>query len=146
MKQLPIKDMNPDIQLAKFLGGFSLCLGALELFYGRKIKKALGLPVPSALIRAAGAREMLSGFIVLAHPDNVSPIALRIAGDAMDLAILGAALLPTNRKRQAATLATAAVIGVTLLDFAAAAALRQRDSQSLATARRTRVKQIATTA
>ena len=138
-----MKQLNADIQLSKFLGGFSLCLGALELFYGGKIKRALGLPVPAAVIQAFGAREMMAGFTVLAHPDTVAPIALRIGGDAMDLAVLGAALMPGNRRREAAMLATIAVVGVTLMDFAAAAALRQRDSRGLATARRTRVKQIA---
>jgi hypothetical protein len=78
----------------------------------------------------------------MAHPDKAGPIGTRIAGDALDLAILGTALLPVNRNRNLAALATIAVLGVTILDMAAATALAQRESRALATARRTRVKRI----
>ena len=138
-----MKQVNADIQLAKFLGGFSLCLGAAELVWGRQITGALGLPVPNGVVQAFGAREVMAGFTVLAHPDAVTPIAGRIGGDAMNVAVLGAALMGNNRHRPRALLALAAVLGVMLLDFAAAAALRQRGSRALATARRTRVKSVA---
>ena len=82
---------------------------------------------------------MLAGFTVLAHPDTVSPIALRIGGDAMDLAVLAAALTPANRNRNTAWIATLAVAGITLLDLATAAGLRRRATKALQTARRTRV-------
>ena len=131
-----------EIQLSKSLGLLSLLLGTAEVVAGRQIKRALGLPMPTSFVRAFGARELLSGFVALAHPDNKGPMGLRLAGDAVDLAVLGVALLPSNRQRHLAALAAAAVIGVTVLDFAAAAALRQRESRALATARRTRVKKI----
>ena len=132
-----------EIQLSKSLGLFSLALGAAELLYGRTIKRSLGLPMPTSFVRAFGAREMLSGFVALAHPDNAGPMGLRIAGDAVDLAVLGTALLPSNSRRHAAAFATIAVIGVTVLDFAAAAALAKRESGAIRTARRIRVKRIA---
>ncbi len=131
-----------EIQLSKGLGLFSLFLGTVELVAGKQIKQALGLPMPTSFVRAFGARELLSGFVALAHPDNAGPAGLRIAGDAADLAVLGVALLPSNRQRHLAALATAAVIGITVLDFAAAAALTHRETKALATAKRTRVKRI----
>ena len=131
-----------EIQLSKGLGLFSLALGAAELFYGRTIKRALGLPMPSSFVRAFGAREMLAGFTAIAHPDNAGPIGMRIAGDALDLAVLGVALLPSNKRRNAAALATIAVVGVTVMDFAVATALAKREGQALKTARRTRIKRI----
>ncbi len=131
-----------EIQLSKGLGLFSLFLGTVQLVAGKQIKQALGLPMPTSFVQAFGARELLSGFVSLAHPDNKGPMGLRIAGDAADLAVLGVALLPSNRQRHLAALATAAVIGVTVLDFAAATALTRRETKALATARRTRVKRI----
>lgn len=138
--------MNQDIRLSKALGAFSLCLGALEVFGARRLTRMLGLPVPPAVIQAFGLREMASGFTVLAHPDDARPVVLRIAGDAMDLAVLGGALMaPGNLRRPATLLATAAVLGVTLLDLGAAGALRRRSTRALSTARRTRVRPSAPT-
>ena len=131
-----------DIQMSKSLGLLSLALGTVQLLAGRQIKHALGLPMPTSVVQAFGARELLSGFVALAHPDNKGPMGLRLAGDAIDLAVLGAALLPGNRRRGAAALATIAVLGITVADCAVAAALRRREQQALATARRTRVKTI----
>ena len=133
--------MNEDVQLSKALGAVSLLLGAAEVFAAPQIARMFGLPVPPAVIRAFGLREMASGFTVLAHPDDARPVGLRIAGDAMDLAVLGGALLaPGNRRRPATLFALAAVVGITLLDFGAAAALTRRSTKALATARRTRVR------
>ena len=133
--------MNTDLQLAKLLGAVSLCLGTAQLFAGRAIRDRLGLPVPAAVVNVTGLREIVSGFTVLAHPDEAGPVGVRVAGDALDLAVLGGALLAGNRRtRPAALLATAAVLGITALDVAATAALRRRQSRILATARRTRVR------
>jgi hypothetical protein len=132
-----------DIQMSKGLGLLSLAIGGAELFAGRRLTRALGLPVPSAFVKfVLGPREIVNGFVAMAHPDKAGPIGTRIAGDALDLAILGTALLPVNRKRNLAALATIAVVGVTILDMAAATALARRETKALATARRTRVKRI----
>ena len=45
--------------------------------------------------------------------------------------------------RNMAALATIAVIGITIMDMAATTALAQGKAKALATARRTRIKQIA---
>ena len=131
-----------DIQMSKTLGLVSLAIGTVQLFAGAQVKRALGLPMPTNFVRAFGARELLSGFVALAHPDNKGPAGLRIAGDAVDLAVLGAALLPGNRKRGAAALATIAVLGVTIADLAVGTALARREQKARAPARRTRVKTI----
>ena len=132
-----------EIQLSKALGLVSIVIGAAELFAGRRLTKALGLPVPAEFVKyVLGPREIINGFVAIAHPDEAGPIGVRIAGDALDLAILGNALLPRNKMRHLAALATIAVIGVTVLDMAAATALARRETRALSTARRTRVKQI----
>ena len=128
-----------DVQTAKFLGWFSVGLGATELIFGRRMNRALGLGQSPALVRAFGAREVAAGAMVLMYPDMAAPIWLRVAGDALDLAVLARALTTPNRRRQATLASTLAVLGVTALDVVTAASLSQRHSRALATARRTRV-------
>ncbi|GAC1495540.1 MAG: hypothetical protein NVS2B11_18090 [Acetobacteraceae bacterium] len=129
-----------DVQTAKFLGWFSVGLGAAELILGRRMNRALGLGQSPALVRAFGAREVASGAMVLMYPDMAAPIWLRVAGDALDLAVLARALKTHNRRRQATLASTLAVLGVTALDVMTAASLSQRHGRALATARRTRVQ------
>ncbi len=128
-----------DIQTAKFLGLFSLALGMAEVAFPRQIARALNLQQSPELVRAFGARELMAGGAVLAYPDNALPVWTRVAGDALDLAVL----LGTLRNREmtgAARLATLAVLGITALDVATALALMARHKKALATGRRTRVR------
>lgn len=128
-----------DIQLAKFLGFFSLGLGAAELIAPRRLIRLLGRPRSPALIRAFGAREIAAGIAVLTYPDNPAPLWARVGGDALDLATLGWALQPGNRRRDGAAVATAAVVAVTVLDVLCAVALTRRQVRAVRTAQRTRV-------
>ena len=132
--------MNNDLKLSKLLGSVSLCLGAAEIVAGGRIARALRLGVPGWVVRLFGVREVASGFAVLAHPDEAAPVGLRLAGDALDLAVLGRALLPGTRTTRAAQVAAAAVLGVTALDLAAGVSLRRRRMRVLETARRTRIR------
>ncbi len=131
-----------DIQTAKFLGWFSVGLGAVELVFGRSMNRRLGLGQSPGLVRAFGAREMAAGAMVLMYPDTAAPVWLRVAGDALDIAVLARALTIRNRRRQATLLSMLAVLGVTALDVATASSLSQRHSRALATARRTRVQRV----
>ena len=128
-----------DIQLAKFLGYFSIGLGAIELLAPRPLIRLLGRPRSTALVRAFGAREVAAGIAVLTYPDSAAPLWARVGGDALDLATLAAALLPGNRRRGGAAAATAAVLAVTALDVLCATALTQRQARAGRTARRTRL-------
>lgn len=132
--------MNNDIKLSKLLGSVSLCLGAAELMAAPAINRKLGLGLPDWLVRLFGAREVISGFVVLAHPDEAPPIGVRLAGDALDLAVLSKALLPGRAVTNTALLASIAVLGVTALDLAAGVSLRRRQQAVLETGRRTRVR------
>lgn len=129
-----------DVQTAKSLGWFSVGLGAAQLIFGRSMNRKLGLGQSPGLIRAFGAREVAAGAMVLMYPDMAAPIWLRVAGDALDLAVVARALTTRNRRREATVLTMLAVLGVTAIDVATATALSQRHSRALATARRTRVQ------
>lgn len=129
-----------DIQLAKFLGCFSIALGATELLAPRGLIRLLGLPRSPGLVRAFGVREVAAGTAVLTYPDSPAPLWARVGGDALDLAVLRSALRPgKRRRREAAAAATVAVLAVTVLDALCATALMQRQARAGRTAQRTRV-------
>lgn len=128
-----------DIQLAKFLGFFSLGLGTAELIAPQRLVRLLGRPRSAALFRGFGAREIAAGIAVLTYPDNPAPLWARVGGDALDLAALSWALRSGNSRRDAAAAATAAVAAVTVLDVLCAVALTRRQLRAGRTARRTHV-------
>jgi len=105
-------------RLAKALGWFSIGLGVAELVAPGSIARMLGLDGKEGLIRAYGARELASAVPTLSVDKPVG-LGSRIAGDALDLATLASALHRDNPKRNNAAIATALVIGITLLDLIA---------------------------
>ncbi len=130
-----------DIQLAKLLGMVSLGRGAFEMAAGRELAQTLGLRDPE-LVQAFGAREVANGLIVLTHPDSALPMWGRVAGDALDLAVLASALGSRNRQRHNVAWAMIMAVGVTVLDVACAVALTRRAQRAHSTARRTRVQRM----
>jgi uncharacterized membrane protein len=104
-------------RLASRLGWFSVGLGVAELAAPRQLANLIGVSERTALIRTMGMRELASGIGILATQRPAGWLWTRVAGDAMDLSLLGAALSPDNPKRGRAILATAAVASVTVLDF-----------------------------
>ncbi|MGW8141434.1 hypothetical protein [Sphingomonas zeae] len=105
-------------RLARALGWFSIGLGLTELVAPGRLARALGLEGKEGLIRAYGARELASAMPTLSI-DKPIGLAARIGGDALDLATLATALGRDNPKRRNAAIATALVVGITLLDVAA---------------------------
>lgn len=105
-------------RLARALGWLSIALGIAELVAPGRIARTLGLEGKDGLIRAYGARELASAVPTLSIDKPVG-LAARIGGDVLDLATLAAALRPTNPKRHNAAIATALVVGITLLDLVA---------------------------
>jgi hypothetical protein len=112
-------------ELAQFLGWFSLGLGALELFAGRSLSRWLGADGAADLVRGYGVREIATGAAILSSRQPAPWIWGRVAGDALDIATLGAAL---NRSRAKSNvgLALVAVLGVTALDLVCAQWLSAR--------------------
>jgi hypothetical protein len=109
---------NQADRLAYMLGWFSIGLGIAEIVAPRQIARSLGLNGKESLIRAYGARELASAIPTLSV-DNSTGLAARLVGDALDLATLAQALNRDNPKRDNAVLATALVMGITMLDLAA---------------------------
>ena len=110
-------------RLARALGWFSIGLGVVELVAPGRIARTLGLEGSEGLIRAYGARELASAIPTLSI-DKPIGLAARVAGDALDLGTLATALHHGNPKRDNAMIATALVVGITLLDLTALAGTR----------------------
>lgn len=123
----PSSMTGPD-RLARALGWFSIALGVAELVAPGRIARTLGLDGKEGLIRAYGARELASAVPTLSV-DKPIGLASRIAGDALDLGTLASALHPDNPKRDNAAIATALVVGITLLDLVAYAGVKSAHSR-----------------
>ncbi len=102
--------------LAKMLGWFSIGLGAAQLLAPRSVSQAAGVGERTNAMRALGVREIASGIGILARPRQPGWLWARVAGDAMDLALLALAGRSPQAQRRRLTLATAAVAGVAALD------------------------------
>jgi uncharacterized membrane protein len=106
--------------LSRFLSLFSLGLGAAQLAAPAELSRMIGAPDTEksrSLMRVVGVRELLSGFGLLAQPDNPAWLWLRAGGDIMDIALLSAAMGAPDADKQRLTATLAAVLGVTALDL-----------------------------
>jgi hypothetical protein len=107
------------VTLAKGLGVASFGLGLTEVVAPTVVARMIGVePTPSTrrLIRGLGARECAHGVAILAG--NHRLVWTRVVGDAIDLALLGRAVLATRRVR--GLVAFAAVAGIASADVYAA--------------------------
>jgi uncharacterized membrane protein len=118
-----------DERLSKALGWFSIGLGLAQLTAPRQLANLIGIENDDGgtvrLMRALGAREIASGVGILSQPRTPQWLWARVAGDVMDLALLGAAMRSDENQRGRILAATAAVAGVAALDAFAGARLRQ---------------------
>lgn len=105
--------------LARALGWFSIGLGATQLIAPRQLARWIGIDDGGntvTVMRMLGVREVASGLAILSQPDNPRWLAGRVAGDMMDLALLGRAMRQDDERDSRTTMAAAAVMGATLLD------------------------------
>jgi hypothetical protein len=104
------------------LGWVSLGIGLTELTYPESIARVLGVPRRLGLVRAMAVRELSSGWGLLFQPQEPRWVWSRVAGDAMDLALLASTFWRPRAKRGWQVAIAAAVVGVTLVDILAAVA------------------------
>jgi uncharacterized membrane protein len=109
-------------RLAHGLGWFSIGLGVAQIIAPRRMSRLIGVKDADgnkALMRAVGMREIAAGIGLLSDPKPTGFAAARVAGDVMDLAMLANALTTPENDHRRTAFATAAVIGVGLLDVLA---------------------------
>jgi hypothetical protein len=93
-------------ELARFLGWFSVALGTAQLAMPKAMCRLIGADAEGTaplLMRAMGLRELTQGFGILARPRPTGWVLSRVAGDGIDLSLLGltAARNPDRRRRTA---------------------------------------------
>jgi len=115
------------------LGWFSVGLGAAEIVAPVAVAKIAGArlrPRTTATLRLLGVRELVSGLGILSKTRLAAWLWARVAGDAIDLALLAKTLLnPRNPRssRKRTISAIASVVGITALDVRSAVECTRRE-------------------
>lgn len=99
------------------LGWFSVALGVTQLLAPRALGRAIGVGDRTTAMRLCGVREIASGLGLLSGRAPATFAIARLAGDAMDLALLGAGLASPQANRNRIAAAATAVAGVAALDL-----------------------------
>jgi hypothetical protein len=102
------------------LGWMSVGVGLTELTFPERLCRVLGVPGRSGLMRVLGVREIATGLGLLLQPRR-QWVWARVAGDAVDLALLAGTFGRPRANRVWQGLITAAVAGATLVDILVAA-------------------------
>src|SRR4051812_7714765 len=122
-----LRNASPE-QVANGLGWFSIGLGLAELLAPGMMSSVVGARRRHGpLMRFLGLREIGAGIVILSGA-RAAGCWSRVAGDLMDLSLLGADLGAPGTDKGRAIGSTAAVVGVTVLD--ALTALELTRSQS----------------
>lgn len=114
---MPNRKVDRATTLANGLGWLSIGLGLAELLAPRVVSRAAGVADHPLLLRALGMREIVSGVGILGQTRPTGWLWARVAGDAMDLALLGIAAASEKNRRNRIAIAASAVAGVAALDM-----------------------------
>jgi uncharacterized membrane protein len=115
--------------LADFLGVFSIGLGLAQVLAPEGMSKICGIRDAEGnrpVMRALGMREISHGIAILSRQQPEKAVWSRVAGDALDLALLGKVMANPENSRGRALFATANVLAVTALDVMAARQLSRQ--------------------
>ena len=116
--------------LSNFLGVFSLGLGLAQVTMPGFVSRLCGIDPHDeqnrTVMRLMGMREISHGIAVLSNQQPEKSMWSRVAGDALDLALLGKALSNPDNNRAATLFATANVLAVAALDVMAAKQLSKQ--------------------
>lgn len=118
-------------RLARGLGWFSVGLGLAEILAPKALARFMGVRPPGWLLPALGLREISSGVGILTQKQPTGWLWSRVAGDVMDLGLLGTAYAAEDSDEHGLEAAAAAVAGVTVLDVIAAVQHSQADESSV---------------
>ena len=121
--------MAPHSTIGRGLGAFSVALGTIQLLAPRRVLDMAGLRADGTArraVRVIGVRELVTGGGLLAGRARAPFAWARVAGDAMDLALLGGTAARRGLRRDRTT-ATMGIVGlVSAADLAAGVLLARR--------------------
>ena len=116
---------------AKGLGWFSIGLGLAQIGAPRAVARLIGVNDDDETrntMFAIGLREITSGIGILTRPRPAGWVWGRVGGDIMDLALLGKAMNSEDNDKGRVAVATAAVLGVAVVDFLTGQELSQKSN------------------
>jgi len=118
-------------KMAQRLGWFSIALGLTELIAPSLVARLCGGHGKySGLIRLYGIREIASGLMIFNGGRRpAAGMWSRVAGDAMDLATLGAAAVHPSTNKAGVAFATMNVLAVTAMDLDCAKQLTRESDE-----------------
>jgi hypothetical protein len=113
--------------LARALGWSSIGIGMAEIAAPKQLEQFMGISdgENSGILRMLGVREILQGVDILAHRDPTPGVWARVAGDALDSALLIRAATKTRNPGGMAAI-SAMVLGIGILDVLCATGLSTR--------------------
>jgi uncharacterized membrane protein len=117
---------------ARGLGWFSIGLGLAQIGAPRSVARLIGVRDDDETrntMFAIGLREITSGLGILSSSRPTGWVWSRVGGDLMDLALLGRSINDCNDKSRVAA-ATAAVAGVTVVDFLTGSQLSKQGNET----------------
>jgi len=120
-------------RIARAMGVFSLGLGLAQVTAPGRMARLIGLENtegPRKAMRARGVGEITQGLGILSRPRPSGWMSSRVAGDAMDLALLGVAMATKAQQPRRVVAAMAAVAGVTVPDLIGSAKLAAADGDA----------------
>src|SRR5262249_52725801 len=115
----PNERLMDEHHIAQKLAWFSIGLGLAEVTMPGRFARGMGLQKGHRLIQAFGLREIAAGVGILTQRKRAPWLWARVAGDALDIAGLVAALT-ASRKRGAVAAALASVAVVAMADVVCA--------------------------
>lgn len=114
-------EAGPQDPMAKGLGVFSFALGIPQTLAPGRVNRLIGVKDDAKsrmLMRAVGVRELAAGVGIFTDRRPTQWIWARVAGDTMDLALLGSALRNRSQSQARTLAATGAVAGALAADVA----------------------------
>jgi uncharacterized membrane protein len=112
--------------IASGLGWFSIGLGLAATLAPDRVARMIGIRrsrTAATVLRLVGLRELGAGLGILSRSRSARWLWARVAGDVMDLGLLTTAMRSRRGRRDRIGAATAAVVGVTVLDALSGAKL-----------------------
>jgi uncharacterized membrane protein len=117
-------------RVARGLGWFSVGLGLAQLIAPRGLARLVtgkDGKRQRRTMRAIGLRELAAGVNILRQPQDSRWLWARVAGDVVDLALLGGSLTGRRINTSRVMFSLAAVAGVAALDLATSGTLTKRE-------------------
>lgn len=119
------------VKLAKGLGAMGISLGLTEMLAPEWLARQIGVNEDrTTLLRAMGVREAVTGIIVLMEDQPTTGMWGRVAGDAVDISLLAAALRSPRNGKGRVLGALGIVLGATLQDVSCARGLQAQSLQT----------------